>query len=106
MTNRGVIYCATTHDRYLESALISAMALRQLDPALPVTIISDRPLLQQFPVSDYGITPRLVDPNEVGDYCYQSPGEIKSSMLSHPNHFTEWFKIAFPKLEAYLTASY
>ena len=67
MTNRGVIYCATTHDRYLESALISAMALRQLDPTLPVTIISDRPLLQQFPVSDYGITPRLVDPNEVGD---------------------------------------
>lgn len=67
MTKRGVIYCATTRDQYLEAALISAMALRQLDPILPITLISDRPLLQQFPVSDYGITPRFIEPNELDD---------------------------------------
>lgn len=42
------------------------------------------------------------DPAEVSDYCYQSMDEIKNSMQSHPAKFTEWFKIAFPKLEEYL----
>ncbi len=67
MSNRGAIYCATTHNNYLEAALISAMALRQLEPTLPITLISDRPLLQQLPLSDYGITPRLILPHEFGD---------------------------------------
>jgi hypothetical protein len=65
MNSRGVIYCATTHINYLEAALISAIALRQLEPTLPITLISDRPLLQQLPLSDYGITPRLILPDEV-----------------------------------------
>ena len=39
------------------------------------------------------------DPNEVSDYCFKSMDEIRSSLHSHPYHFTEWFKIAFPKLE-------
>lgn len=42
------------------------------------------------------------DPNEVEDYCYQSLGELKLSLQTHPHHFTEWFKIAFPKVEAWL----
>jgi isopentenyl-diphosphate Delta-isomerase len=45
------------------------------------------------------------DPDEVEDYCYQSFGELKQSMQTHPGHFTEWFKIALPKLEAWLTAN-
>jgi isopentenyl-diphosphate Delta-isomerase len=40
---------------------------------------------------------------EVSDYCYQSNEEIKNSMLSHPRKYTEWFKIAFPKMMDYLT---
>lgn len=67
MIHRGVIYCATTNDAYLEAALISAIALRQLEPALPITLISDRLSLRQFPVSDYDITPRLILPDELGD---------------------------------------
>jgi isopentenyl-diphosphate delta-isomerase len=39
---------------------------------------------------------------EVSDYCYKSVEEIKNSLQSHPQKYTEWFKIAFPKMEAYL----
>jgi isopentenyl-diphosphate Delta-isomerase len=42
------------------------------------------------------------DPEEVIDYCYKSIGEIRSSLSSHSHKYTEWFKIAFPKLENYL----
>lgn len=40
--------------------------------------------------------------NEVSDYCYKSIQEIKNSIISHPQKYTEWFKIAFPKIEAHL----
>jgi isopentenyl-diphosphate delta-isomerase len=47
------------------------------------------------------ITP---DPAEVADYCYMSMEQIKTSIQSHPQKYTEWFKIAFPKMESYLAA--
>jgi isopentenyl-diphosphate Delta-isomerase len=48
-----------------------------------------------------------VKPNtsEASDYCYKTFADIKASLQSHPGHFTAWFKIAFPKLEAYLAAT-
>jgi isopentenyl-diphosphate delta-isomerase len=39
---------------------------------------------------------------EVSDYCYKSVEEVKGSIQSHPQKYTEWFKIAFPKMEEYL----
>jgi isopentenyl-diphosphate delta-isomerase len=33
---------------------------------------------------------------EVKDFCYRSIDEIQSAIQSHPQKFTEWFKIAFP----------
>jgi len=42
---------------------------------------------------------------EVSDYCYKSIEEIKNSIQSHPQKYTAWFKIAFPKVEAYLEAT-
>lgn len=45
------------------------------------------------------------DENEVSEYCYKSMEEIKSLLQSHPSKFTEWFKIAFPKMELYLASS-
>ncbi len=42
------------------------------------------------------------DPGEVSDYCYQSLPAIKQNMLANPGLYTEWFKIALPKLESYL----
>ncbi len=40
--------------------------------------------------------------DEVSDYCYKSIDEIKHSLQTHPQKYTEWFKIAFPKVEDYL----
>ena len=42
------------------------------------------------------------NPNEVSAYCYKSLEEIKADLASQPQRYTEWFKIALPKLEAYL----
>lgn len=39
---------------------------------------------------------------EVSDYCFKSIDAIKDSIQTHPQKYTEWFKIAFPKLEEYL----
>jgi isopentenyl-diphosphate delta-isomerase len=55
----------------------------------------------------YGIYDGDIVPNaeEVSDYCFKPVDEIKSSIQSHPQKYTEWFKIAFPKMETYLKNS-
>jgi isopentenyl-diphosphate Delta-isomerase len=52
-------------------------------------------------VYDGSIVP---DPAEVQDYCYKTMDDIKHSIASHPHKYTEWFKIAFPRLEAFIAA--
>lgn len=44
------------------------------------------------------------DTTEVGDYCFIKMDELKESILSHPQKYTEWFKIAFPKLQNHMAA--
>lgn len=44
------------------------------------------------------------DPDEVSDFCYKPIGDIKKSLQSHPDKYTVWFKIAFPKLEEYISS--
>ncbi len=44
----------------------------------------------------------LPNADEVSDYCFKTIEEIKNSIQTHPQKYTEWFKIAFPKMEAYL----
>ncbi len=46
----------------------------------------------------------IIMPNkeEVSDYCYKTIDEIEASVLSHPQKYTAWFKIAFPKMQSYL----
>ncbi|MGN6440073.1 MAG: isopentenyl-diphosphate Delta-isomerase [Agriterribacter sp.] len=41
------------------------------------------------------------NPAEVADYEYKPMAEIKADLVNHPEKYTAWFKIAFPKLEAY-----
>jgi hypothetical protein len=55
MQNRGVIYCATSQIDYLEAALISAIALRQVNPELPITLVCDHPLANFLSLHRYGI---------------------------------------------------
>lgn len=69
---RGAIYFATANTAYFESALISAIALRQQEPLLPITIISDHPLLKSLPLQDYGLTPRPLDSGEMGHHVFSS----------------------------------
>jgi isopentenyl-diphosphate Delta-isomerase len=42
------------------------------------------------------------DNNEVSNYCYQTIEEVKAGLSLKPDNYTEWFKIALPKLEAHL----
>ncbi len=36
---------------------------------------------------------------EVADACYKSIAEINQSLQTHPENYTVWFHIAFPKIE-------
>ena len=51
---------------------------------------------------DGSISPASV---EVKDYCFMSMDHIRNSIISHPAKYTEWFKIAFPKVEEYIAAT-
>ncbi len=66
MNRRGVIYCATSTVAYLEAALISAIALRQQEPTLPIMLISDQERLADLNLDEYGITSRLLTSAELG----------------------------------------
>ncbi|MEO6721169.1 MAG: isopentenyl-diphosphate Delta-isomerase [Ferruginibacter sp.] len=44
------------------------------------------------------------DPDEVSAFCYKSVNEIRELLQAHPANYTAWFKIAFPKVEAYLAS--
>ena len=46
------------------------------------------------------------DPNEVSDYAYTDLSELKRQIENHPQEFTSWFKIAFPKIEAWWQQNY
>lgn len=39
------------------------------------------------------------DPMEVKDYCYKGLEEIHATLQSHPQKYTAWFGIAFPKVQ-------
>jgi isopentenyl-diphosphate delta-isomerase len=47
----------------------------------------------------------IPDIDEVNSYQHQSPESIDADLQLFPEKYTEWFKIAFPKLQAYLTQS-
>jgi len=42
-----------------------------------------------------------VDKAEVSDYCYKKLEDITNSVQTHPQKYTEWFKIALPKIKAF-----
>ena len=39
--------------------------------------------------------------SEVSDYCYKAVDDIEASLLTHPQKYTEWFKLALPGIKAY-----
>lgn len=61
--DRGALFCATGSFLYLEAALISALTLRQHEPCLPITLLSDCPQWQGVDLRGTGISLRLVRPD-------------------------------------------
>ena len=45
-----------------------------------------------------GVYDADIHPNkeEVSDYCFQAPAEIRAGLQSHPGKYTSWFHLAFP----------
>jgi isopentenyl-diphosphate delta-isomerase len=41
------------------------------------------------------------DKNEVSEYCYKTLEDVESSLKSHPEKYTEWFKIALPQIKTF-----
>ncbi|MBW4657728.1 MAG: hypothetical protein KME15_03575 [Drouetiella hepatica Uher 2000/2452] len=72
MSSRGVVYCGATNLAYLEAALISAMALRQQEPEISITLISDQPLLKFLPLHSHSITPKFLSPGEIDTHPFSS----------------------------------
>jgi hypothetical protein len=72
MNSRGVVYCGATNSTYLEAALISAMALRQQEPEIPITLISDQPLLKFLPLHGHNITSKFLKPSKTGTRAFSS----------------------------------
>jgi isopentenyl-diphosphate Delta-isomerase len=44
----------------------------------------------------------LCNPQEVESYCYKTLATIDDELVQQPNLYTEWFKIAYPKLKEFL----
>ena len=43
------------------------------------------------------------DKHEVNDFCFKTIEEINASLISHPEKYTAWFRIAFPKIEKWMS---
>ncbi len=54
-----------------------------------------------------GITDSLprVHPEEVAEYKYMPPEEIKKDMEEHPGNYSSWFRIIIGKIAGYLPAA-
>ena len=48
----------------------------------------------------------LPDKQEVENFCFMTIKEIKTALQLYPQQYTEWFKIAFLKIEDYLNSRY
>ena len=46
------------------------------------------------------------DKQEVMDYCYKSLEDTRHSLKEHPQKFTQWFHLAFPKMEEWWQGHY
>ncbi len=42
-----------------------------------------------------------IDGSEVSDYCFKNIDDIEFSLKTHPQKYTEWFKIALPQIKLY-----
>jgi hypothetical protein len=89
MGKQGVVYCATGRPDYLEAALISAIALRNLEPDLPITLLSERSDLPQRSLSRYGINSRSLDISQVSSEHLPFLSRYLKTRLIHLSPYEE-----------------
>jgi lipopolysaccharide biosynthesis glycosyltransferase len=65
MIGQGVVYCLTDCEAYFEAVLISALTLRSFEPELPISIISNLPLIKKLALKSYGISAKLLTQSEI-----------------------------------------
>ena len=41
------------------------------------------------------------DKTEVSDFCFKKMDDIEASLQTHPQKYTEWFKIAWPHIKSF-----
>jgi hypothetical protein len=61
MARRGVVYCAVHSRLYFEAAIISAFALRQLEPQLPIVLVTDQEEVDAQALAAFGIAVKFVE---------------------------------------------
>ena len=42
-----------------------------------------------------------IDEREVSDYCFKTINDIEASLQTQPQQYTEWFKIALPRIKMF-----
>lgn len=42
-----------------------------------------------------------IDESEVSDYCFKTMTDIEASIKTHPQKYTEWFKLALPQIRIF-----
>ncbi|MBC7947549.1 MAG: isopentenyl-diphosphate Delta-isomerase [Chitinophagaceae bacterium] len=48
----------------------------------------------------------ILDRHEVMDYCFKNMVEVRNDLREQPDKFTTWFKLAFPRVEAWWAGRY
>ena len=47
-----------------------------------------------------------IDESEVSDYCFKTINDIEASIKTHPQKYTEWFKLALPQIKIFHKSSF
>lgn len=50
--------------------------------------------------------PIHLNKEEAKDHCFKSMLQIKQSLTTHPEKYTAWFRIAFPRIESWWSRHY
>jgi isopentenyl-diphosphate delta-isomerase len=50
--------------------------------------------------------PVILNPDEAMDYCFKDCREIADSLDSHPQKYSAWFRLAFPKVQKWWNQRY
>ena len=65
MQSKGILYIAVQSEAYLQAAVVSALSIRLFDRFVPITIVSDLPLIDYLGLTQYTISVRRLSSQEI-----------------------------------------